>query len=222
MLPTYLLQRLGRPSAKAKSVLVQQTFCFGGGGSGLSEEAWKQLGPLFSFEYMGAAEYEFGALPKALFKLTEAHDIVSFSFVVPGAKIAPHWLRESRHRQERAKEIQAAHLRLEKVARAKPPKWNIPDATFGVICREPHRAEVEDRIRALAARKLRVRDSTHLDLVLDPQEPRDKETCGWIELNNGYLFFLDLEVWERSSEYFLAFNERESDGTATEASSAGL
>lgn len=184
-------------------------FSFGGGGSGLSEEAWGVLTPVFSFEYMGAAEYEFGSLPRALFWMTAPGDVVSFKFTLSGKKIAPHWRRRHEHQMARLKEIGAAHLRLEKVARAKKPDWGIPDQEIGVICREPHREEIKDRIIKLAAGKLHVRDATHLDLALDPQEERDRETCGWIEIDNGYMFFLDLDMWQKASGLFLQFSKRE-------------
>lgn len=63
---TYLVQRLGEPY-KTKSLLsaVGESFSFGGGykNGGLSDDAFKLIREIFSFDYMGAAEYEFGAVP---------------------------------------------------------------------------------------------------------------------------------------------------------------
>jgi hypothetical protein len=60
----YLIQRLEKPSKDAK----WNPFSFGGGyrNGGLSADAVGLLAPVFQPAYMGAAEYEFGALPKAL------------------------------------------------------------------------------------------------------------------------------------------------------------
>lgn len=58
---TYLVQRLNAPHPGCNGI-----FSFGGGlkNGGLSEDAMKLLRPIFSFDYMGSAEFEFGAIPK--------------------------------------------------------------------------------------------------------------------------------------------------------------
>lgn len=60
---SYLIQRLQKP------INYEIQFAFGGGykNGGLSDDAFKLLKGIFSFDYMGAAEYEFGAIP-AYFK----------------------------------------------------------------------------------------------------------------------------------------------------------
>jgi hypothetical protein len=60
---TYLIQSLNPPSKHWGGKIGP--FDFGGGGSGLSNEAQKLLCQFFSFDYMGAAEYEFGAVAGA-------------------------------------------------------------------------------------------------------------------------------------------------------------
>lgn len=61
LLSTYLVQRLNKPHAG-----YDNPFSFGGGlkNGGLSDEAMSLLRPIFSFDYMGSAEFEFGAVPK--------------------------------------------------------------------------------------------------------------------------------------------------------------
>lgn len=61
---TWLIQRLNRPYKNAKL----NPFAFGGGykNGGLSDEAMDLLNDVFSFDYMGAAEFEWGAVPKSL------------------------------------------------------------------------------------------------------------------------------------------------------------
>ena len=60
---TYLVQRL-RKSHNNQSA---EMWSFGGGlkNGGLSEDAMKLLRPIFSFDYMGSAEFEFGAIPES-------------------------------------------------------------------------------------------------------------------------------------------------------------
>lgn len=62
---TWLVQRLLKPTKGD----YDNPFAFGGGlkNGGLSENAMKLLRPIFSFDYMGSAEFEFGAIP-AFFK----------------------------------------------------------------------------------------------------------------------------------------------------------
>jgi hypothetical protein len=52
---------------------MAQAFSFGGGlkNGGLSEEAMEILNPIMRFDYMGSAEFEFGALPEALNKMLQ-------------------------------------------------------------------------------------------------------------------------------------------------------
>jgi len=60
---TYLIQRLNTPHPG-----YDNPFSFGGGlkNGGLSEDAMKLLRPIFSFDYMGSAEFEYGAIPECL------------------------------------------------------------------------------------------------------------------------------------------------------------
>lgn len=61
----YLVQRL------LKATNSINPFSFGGGlmNGGLSDEAMKYLKSIFSFDYMGAAEFEWGAVPTAIREL---------------------------------------------------------------------------------------------------------------------------------------------------------
>lgn len=60
---TYLVQRLNKPFPQNT---LAKMFAFGGGlkNGGLSDEAMELLEPIFSFDYMGSAEFEWGAIPK--------------------------------------------------------------------------------------------------------------------------------------------------------------
>ncbi len=58
----WLIQRLQKPHKE------RSPFSFGGGleNGGLSEKTAKIINEVFWFDYMGSAEFEFGAVPKAL------------------------------------------------------------------------------------------------------------------------------------------------------------
>lgn len=63
---TNLVQRLRNPKD-----IVANTFSFGGGliYGGLSEKAFDNFTKIWTFDYMGAAEFEWGFIPKALQKI---------------------------------------------------------------------------------------------------------------------------------------------------------
>jgi hypothetical protein len=67
---SYLIQRLSKPAGKVNP------FSFGGGlvNGGLSKEAMGILTGIFSFDYMGATEFEWGAVPAALQFIAESAD----------------------------------------------------------------------------------------------------------------------------------------------------
>lgn len=69
MKKSHLIQRLKKPHGSKDTVL--EIFNFGGGfkNGGLSDEAMDLIRGIFSFDYMGAAEYEFGAVPEAFQKI---------------------------------------------------------------------------------------------------------------------------------------------------------
>lgn len=75
---TWLVQRLNKPH-EGKMGKLLSTFAFGGGlkNGGLSEGIIKMLAPYFSFDYMGSAEFEYGAVPECFRRI--AKDIKDYS-----------------------------------------------------------------------------------------------------------------------------------------------
>jgi len=74
---SYLIQRLEKPTNHPNP------FCFGGGGSGLNKEALQSLSQVFAFDYMGRAEFEFGAICEPLsFLNNNAKKLVLFPLEV--------------------------------------------------------------------------------------------------------------------------------------------
>lgn len=62
---TFLVQRLRKPLGRINP------FAFGGGCSGLSKEAESLIAKVWSWDYMGAAEYESGEAAKALIDIAD-------------------------------------------------------------------------------------------------------------------------------------------------------
>lgn len=71
---TWLIQRLNAPLVE-KQVLAENV-AFGGGlkNGGLSADAMKLLRPIFSFDYMGSSEFEWGAVPECLDRIAKSVD----------------------------------------------------------------------------------------------------------------------------------------------------
>jgi hypothetical protein len=78
----WLIQRLEKPVKVDHPFFGKDNpFAFGGGmkNGGLSKEAMDILREVFSFDYMGSAEFEWGAVPKALTILAEGRkNLVKF------------------------------------------------------------------------------------------------------------------------------------------------
>lgn len=70
---SYLVQRLNPSLGGGQMGALAEAFSFGGGlrNGGISKDAMSLLRPLFSFDYMGSAEFEFGAVPDALNRIAE-------------------------------------------------------------------------------------------------------------------------------------------------------
>jgi hypothetical protein len=69
---TYLVQRLKKPYKGN----ADNPFNFGGGllRGGMNEEGYRMLNQIFTFDYMGASEFEHGAVPKALDAIAQAFE----------------------------------------------------------------------------------------------------------------------------------------------------
>src|SRR3972149_3511420 len=78
----YYIQRLGKPYSTTP-------FSFGGGliNGGLADEAMKMLDSIFSFDYMGSAEFEWGAVPTALQSLANLSSKNELSTTIVDEKI---------------------------------------------------------------------------------------------------------------------------------------
>jgi hypothetical protein len=173
---SYLIQRLKKPYGRVNP------FSFGGGlrNGGLSDEAMNLLTGIFSFDYMGAAEFEFGAVPKALMGIAaEADNYQAFSFSLPLSKVAKSW-------------------------RDKSTVDPVGDAIIYVICNKGDVKEITTRIKQFAAENYngRLKESTRLQGALRPLDDWDSDVKGWFELDNGFFFFTDKEMWEKTAELF--------------------
>jgi hypothetical protein len=150
---TRYVQRLKKPLVR-EGKAIQNPFAFGGGhkNGGLSDEATDLLSSLFSFDYMGSAEFEFGKLPETL---------------------------------------QGMHENKEKLS-----SWelDINGTTIYVLAPEEHKEGVNGVIKDISESKLRLKEYAGLDEACGFNDRYKKEDCqftGWLELDNGFMFFVD-------------------------------
>jgi len=188
---TYLVQRLDAPTKTNMHDKIEHAF---GGASkiAMSPEGFQLLRDVFSFDYMGAAEYEFGTVPNVLKTIVEdSANLVATSIVVPVASIEPNWERKRPTRTAKGA-----------VAKKQPKHPPITDKVVYVLCRKDHLPEVEKRVNLLAGGKIRTKMGTAFPDALDPIDEFDARTRGWLELDNGFFFFLDKTMWRKTTVLF--------------------
>lgn len=181
----HLVQRLNKPRNQGRP----NPFAFGGGHrfGGLTEEAARDLSTAFDFDYMGAAEYEYGAVPKAFASIWESGqkgELEAWEFEIPTAsiKLPRRW---NPHQQE----------------------FILPDTqTIKVYALAPKaiKADVEAFIRE-TAKEDKTRDECVMlwrAYVTIPalKDPDPSRLRGWLELDNGFMFFADREMWVQMTD----------------------
>jgi hypothetical protein len=175
---TWLVQRLGEPLGRANP------FSFGGGykNGGLSDEAFALLDGIFSFDYMGAAEYEFGSVPKTFQKIAESAsegDLTAFKVEVLLSEIPP------------------AYGDKTKPARgSKGVVYFLADASIVPA--------VRDRIYEMATGKVLTKGDHMLERVLRPRPdaPWSYKTIGGLEIDNGFIYFTNRDAFVKTAELF--------------------
>ena len=165
----WLVQRLKRPFKDGDA----NPFAFGIGGKsgGLTDETLKLVSKIFRFDYMGSAEFEWGAIPKALQRIWD--DITKEAFEI--------------------------------IVKTKEGKTG----TVYVICGEAIAKDVTDWIQRKAYdnydKLYRTKEGVRLqDAINNPGKEDDKPfgVCGWLELDNGFFFFTDKEMFENTKKFF--------------------
>lgn len=187
---TYLVQRLEAPPKSEPAARMLQAF--GGGNLGFSPAAWKVLQSHVSISYMGAAEYEFGAIPQCLQELArDADDLGAFSLIVPAEAIKPNALRRP-----------VAKTETRKGSKKQPAQPPVTDREVFVLCRKTQKTGVIERILLLAGDMVPTKMRPEFAEALDPSPEYPVRTIGWLELDNGFFFFLDKEMWSGMTQLF--------------------
>lgn len=174
---SYLIQRLEKPRGRALS----GAFSFGGGmkNGGLSDEAMGLLRGIFSFDYMGSSEFEWGAVPYALSQIAENVDkYETFKIIVDLSSVPAHWKRKDEKGQG--------------------------SKYVYVIARKGDREIYTKRILKWASEAYNngLKETTHLARTLRPVEEWDRDVQGWLDVSNGVFFFTDLGMFMETARLF--------------------
>jgi len=207
------VQRLKRPPTTEWQAKVTQAF--GGQNLLLKDQGWKVLQKIFDFDYMGAAEYEFGAIPNCFREMIQKRkDYEAFKFTILAGNITPGVWRDNKAQAMRRREIKEA-----KRQGVKPPRLNrkkleekakldvVTDKDIFVIGPKGRQMEIHELIRAVADRKMYTKNGAGMDRALDPEGAFDRETVGWLDLDNKMLWFLEEPMWLATQQMFKSFED---------------
>ena len=181
----HLVQRLNKPFKKTGGPLDKLHHAIGGGMMAIGKELWDIIDGVFSLDYMGSAEFEYGAFPRALETVAkDAKKLNGFVFQLKREDVPEN---PSRRWVSRKKE-------------APPP----PPGPFEiyVLCRKSQNEAVMTAIKDVVQGKFRLKESARMDETLDPIEEWHGRTVGWFNLDNGFFWFTDKEMWKGTLELF--------------------
>ena len=150
-----LIQRLGKPYGRPNP------FSFGGGlaNGGLSQQSANYLSGIFSFDYMGSAEFEWGTVPAA------------FKFIA------------------------------EQSSQNKMVTGQINGVYY--ICPTSYENGVKVTItNLLDDERQSFRLKEYCGLADHFNGRGNTETFGWVELDNGFMFFVDQDMFEQTKKLF--------------------
>jgi len=151
-----------------------------------------------TFDYMGAAEFENGALPTAFETLFNAKDLEAYTFNVSGNPELP-WYSSKMQKFDCA-------------LRDKIKEDNVLSATVFVIAPKKIRPHVDQVIRLIAdGYEDFLKEPTYLRETLfsswrwsdyEEDEWIYHAKQGWIELDNGFMFFASEDMWRDFCKLF--------------------
>ena len=178
--PSRLIQRPLKPSDKGPN-----PFSFGGGRryGGLAEDIAKLISRFFDFDYMGRAEFEYGAVPEALARLfgwAVENQLEVWEFELP----------------PKAKGVSAPSFREEKYRIKKGPL-----KMYALAFRD-WKEQVEERILEIVRGRISLKEEPlFFRAYMEPVKGGDTDRlAGWFELNNAFMFFADPEMAKGVSE----------------------
>jgi hypothetical protein len=172
---SYLVQRLNRiyrPMEEPKEAWKLEADKF-------PDSALESRQKIYDYDYMGAAEFEFGEIPRVLKALLkDASKLVTYQLSLP-----VFWEPFGKT--------------------PNPPEQPKP---IYLLCRKEVLEKVIERVAHLLKtpyHKLYTKESLRVDEAFcNRDKDRGPRGVGWLELNNGFYFFADKTVWRYTTKLF--------------------
>lgn len=178
MKQSYLIQRLQAPTGE-KSI---SAFGAGNPNGGLSDEAIDSMKDLWRFDYMGSSEFEWGAVPDAFAKIKAIpkRDLIFGSIVLKFEYNKPQWGKEEAE------------------------QFKGKDRVY-YLCSKGFEEEIQKRLKNWASEDYNenVKETILLNQYMSSYRSKfDRNIQGWIELDNGFMFFVDAKMWRGACDLF--------------------
>ena len=188
---SWLLQRLCPPRKIASGILANAHRAFGGEMLGLTDGAWDILDKIWDIEYMGAAEFEIGILPKCLGRMIEyraGENLIAFKVEIKGSDVKCDFITGDRRIDKRI---------VDKVKKQKHSVF--------VLAKGEQASAVTSNILAVAKGDARLKEWSNFEMALQSDVRRDEGvavvgTCGWIDIQNDFMFFTSEEMWTNTAK----------------------
>ena len=198
----YLIQRLERPLRIDDEVVVCP-FSFGGGlvNGGIPKEAMDIIKNVFTFDYMGSAEFEFGEVPRALHAIIKnREDFVCGEIKFKGEPYTTYDVPEGKQNRKF----------IEKEAREVTTYFFCHKDIFGdvhdflVKIREDEHSFSFKEFVGFKEAMFPEENYSYKSGVENKRTPRDlyERYVGWLDLGNCFMFFVDEETFENSKIMF--------------------
>lgn len=204
----YLIQRLNKPLGDSKNILsqVHSTLSFGGGliRGGFKKETWDMITKLFTFDYMGSSEFEWGKVPESFSEIYKnISSYISFEMIFKG-KSYQEWIRPAK--------------------RKKLVDFPAREVVVYVLCHKEFEINVKEYLALLRKgdygnKEIHLKEGTWFKDRMFPEEAwnwesdvkvkkvpvkyiSDERLKGWIDLDNHYMFFIDKDMFENTKKLF--------------------
>lgn len=224
----YLVQRLRAPTHGFEQE-INEAFSFGDGykNGRLGEKAMKLLCSIFSFDYMGAAEFEFGAVPEALRHIATYHnDYVSGElefesrpekdahFIVNDYYFTKKGVRSKKRKKQKI-DLKPRHKTLYYIVPQAYENIFVEWITEQITGQKP--TKYIEILNGYEFKRTFTNEPMRLDHFFPENDswfvcrPEDKyyqeryytpEILGWLDLDNKMMYFQDKTMWEKTKKLF--------------------
>lgn len=168
----WVVQRLRKPTRHVNP------FSFGGGGSGINPDVMSYMtSNLFSFDYMGSAEYEYGTPREAFHELVEereSYEKFEFDLPLSGVEV-DSWMKKTEGYSSARKGSVKVYL----------------------ICKPSQLKEVTEFIAGDAKGKAFLKEPTQFSAAIRTE---DSDVIGWMDFRNVFLYFTDEVTRDKAYE----------------------